>query len=64
MSVFEDYNTTCASYDNQRQPLGADLVVEMLRLNIGKQLKVSNKQRNNLQMIDLNIMLLFLCKSE
>ncbi|XP_060606776.1 uncharacterized protein LOC132759067 [Ruditapes philippinarum] len=39
MSVFEDYNTTCASYDNQRQPLGADIVVEMLRLNIKKQLK-------------------------
>jgi hypothetical protein len=52
MSVFEDYNTTCASYDNQRQPLGADIVVEMLRLNIKKQLKVLNKN-GKIQMINI-----------
>ena len=40
MSAFEDYNTTCVSYDNLRQPLGADVVVGMLRLYSKKELKV------------------------
>ncbi|XP_045206604.2 uncharacterized protein LOC123558820 [Mercenaria mercenaria] len=39
MSIFEDYNSTCDSYDDNRQPIGADVVAGMIQIHGKKQLK-------------------------
>jgi hypothetical protein len=41
MSTFEDYNTTCNGYDDNRQPLGADIVAGMMHVYNNKPLKVN-----------------------